>query len=376
MKIGIDGIPLAQVKTGVGHYTHEIARGIAMAHANDEVQVVSHLPFEPSATSGDLANLSFIHEPVNSATKHWWTLGLPLYIRRNSIDLFHGTNYDIPVWGGRPTVLTIHDLSLFLFPETHEARRVARAKRRLPVMARRATRIIVPTNSVRNEVSEHLKIDQTKIVVVEEAPRRCFHPVTRDEAEPTLKRLQVEEPFILYVGAIEPRKNLITLVKAFEEIYRTTELRPQLIVAGPTGWLADDLFRYVEQSPVKGRMLLTGYLGDEDLRALYSTCSVMSFPALYEGAGLPPLEAMACGAPVVTSDARAVVEMVGDGARVVGAMDEFALATSLVELLTNDAARRDLVERGTRRAAEFSWERAAKQTYEIYLEAVNNHQRT
>ena len=375
MKIGIDGIPLAQVKTGVGHYTHEIARGVAIAHPNDTVQIVSHLPFEPSAIGAESPNLSFIHEPVNAATKHWWTLGLPLYIRRNSIDLFHGTNYDIPVWGGRTTVLTIHDLSLLLFPETHEESRVARAKRRLPLMARRATRIIVPTHSVLSEVSELLKVDQAKIAVVQEAPRRCFRPVTRDEAEPTLKRLQVEDRFILYVGAIEPRKNLITLVKAFEEIYRTTALRPQLVVAGPTGWLSDDLFRYVEQSSVKQRILLTGYLGDEDLRALYSSCSVMSFPALYEGAGLPPLEAMACRAPVITSDARAVVEMVGDGARVVGAKDELALAACVVELLTDDAARRDLVERGVRRAAEFSWERAAKQTYDIYLEAVNTHRR-
>jgi glycosyltransferase involved in cell wall biosynthesis len=372
MKIGIDGIPLAQVKTGVGHYTFEIAREVSLAHRSDQIQVVSHLPFEPSAIASNSDNLSFIHERVNSATKHWWTIGLPLYIRRNSIDLFHGTNDDIPVWGGRPTVLTIHDLSLLLFPETHETNRVNRAKRRLPVMASRANRIIVPTESVRSEVVEHLNVGENKIAVIAEAPRRFFRPLSRFDAEPTLKRLKIEEQFLLYVGAIEPRKNLITLVRALEEIYLATELRPQLIIAGPKGWLSDALFNYVEQSPVKERLLLTGYLGDDDLRALYSACAVMSFPALYEGAGLPPLEAMACGAPVVTSDARAVVEMVGDGARVVAAKDARALAANLIELLTHESARSELSERGLRRVKEMSWQRAAEKTYDVYLDAIHN----
>jgi glycosyltransferase involved in cell wall biosynthesis len=375
MKIGIDGIPLAQVKTGIGHYTFEIAHCLSAGHESDQFQLVSHLPFEPGAINTDTnpENLKFIHAPVNAATKHWWTIGLPLYLRRHSLDLFHGTNYDIPVWGGRPTVLTIHDLSLLLFPETHEERRVNRAKRRLPVMARLATKIIVPTESVRSEVMEHLKMDPNKIVVVAEAPRRCFQPIPREAAESILRRLGVEDSFILYVGAIEPRKNLITLVKAFEEIYRTSQLRPQLVIAGPRGWLSDELFHYFAQSAVKDRLLLTGYLGDEELRALYSTCAVMNFPALYEGAGLPPLEAMACGAPVVTSDARAVVEMVGDGARVVAAKDEQALASALVELLTDAPVRLELAQRGIRRAGQFTWERAAEKTYEVYLEAIEKH---
>src|SRR6476659_5558245 len=124
MKIGIDGIPLSQPKTGVGHYTFEIASGVAAAYPNDEFQVVSQIPFAPGAISLELKNLEFIHQPVNEVTKHWWTIGLPRYIARHSIDLFHGTNYDVPVWGSVPTVLTIHDLSLLLFPETHEERRV------------------------------------------------------------------------------------------------------------------------------------------------------------------------------------------------------------------------------------------------------------
>ncbi len=370
MKIGIDGLPLGVTKTGVGHYTAEIAYGVAAQNPGDDFQLLSHLPFPLNIESTAPGNLSLIHAPTNALTRHWWTIGLRQYIHRNGIELFHGTNYDIPVWGGIPTVLTIHDLSLLLFPETHEVRRVRRARRRLPLMARRATRIIVPTESVRGEVSEHLSVKPEKVVAIPEAPRRCFKPIGRAETINTLSRLGIEESFILYVGAIEPRKNLLTLMKAFEEIYKTSSLRPQLVIAGPNGWLSEELFQYVEQSTIKERILFAGYLHDEDLRALYNACAVMSFPALYEGAGLPPLEAMACGAPVITSDARAVVEMVADGAITVPAKDHLELAKQIVNVMTNADLRKNLTERGLRRSAQFSWERAAAATYETYTDAL------
>jgi glycosyltransferase involved in cell wall biosynthesis len=376
MKIGVDGIPLGGIKTGVGHYTFELAQQLARAEPDDELQVVSHIPFHPPAienVSAQLRNLKFISEPVNVLTKHWWTIGLPLYLRRNSLDLFHGTNYDVPVWGGIPTVLTIHDLSLFLYPETHEQRRVRRARRRLPLMARLATAIIVPTRSVKNETCEHLSVSPEKVFVVHEAPRRCFRPMDPQQARETRTRLGVEDIFILYVGTIEPRKNLPTLVRAFEEIYVNTELRPQLVIAGNKGWLTEELFAHLAQSNVRDRILMTGYLGDDDLRALYSTCAVMNYPALYEGAGLPPLEAMACGAAVITTSAAAIAEMVGDGARLVAPKDHRALAKNIVELLTDPSARQSLSALGQKRAAEFTWERTALATHDIYLDAITRH---
>ena len=373
MIIGIDGAPLGQIKTGVGHYTFEIARGVATAEPQENFRVISHLQFTADGFEDTPPNLEFVQAPVNAFTKHWWTIGLPRYIRQNSIKLFHGTNYDIPVWGGCATVLSIHDLSALLYPETHVARRVWRTRRRLPLMARKATRIIVPTESVKSEVCEYLRIDPVKVETIRYAPRRCFHPVTKSAAQETLKRLNVEDSFILYVGAIEPRKNLLTLVRAFEEIYKNTELRPELVIAGPTGWLSEELFRYVQNSPVQQRILVTGYLSDEDLRALYSTCTVMCYPAVYEGAGLPPLEAMACGAPVITSDARAIAEMVGDAACLVPAKDYQELASQIVHVVTDAKVRSSLIQRGLLRAGAFSWERTAEATYVLYQRALIAH---
>lgn len=370
VRIGIDGIPLAEPKTGVGHYTFEIAVEVARQSPSDSFEVLSHLPF--SDLDPAPANLGFIQLPVNSATKHWWTIGLPLYIRRARFDLFHGTNYDVPVWGGCPTVLTIHDLSQLLFPQTHEERRVKRARRRLPVMSRRATVIITPTQAVKSEVCEHLRIARDKVVVVNEAPRRSFQPMPLAQASATVQRLGIDDEFILYVGTIEPRKNLITLIRAFEEILRSTTLRPQLVIAGKKGWLNEELFAYIDSAKLGDRLCFTGYLGDDELRALYSACRVMVYPALYEGAGLPTLEAMACGAAVITTDTPAIVEMVGDKARLFSPADFRALAQQIVELLTSPGARQSLSRAGIEHAARFTWERAAKETLKIYREITGD----
>src|ERR1051325_5013052 len=195
VRIGIDGIPLAEPKTGVGHYTFEIAVELARQSPSDSFEILSHLPFYDLSPAP--ANLSFIKQPVNQATRHWWTIGLPLYIKRAQLDLFHGTNYDVPVWGGCPTVLTIHDLSQLLLPATHEKRRVSRARRRLPVMSRRATMIITPPEAVKSEVCEHLRVPPSKVVVVNEAPRRVFQPLPPKQASATVRRLGLNDEFVL-----------------------------------------------------------------------------------------------------------------------------------------------------------------------------------
>jgi glycosyltransferase involved in cell wall biosynthesis len=223
---------------------------------------------------------------------------------------------------------------------------------------------------VKSEVCEHLRIHADKVIVVNEAPRRSFQLMPLEQASKTVRRLGLDEDFILYVGTIEPRKNLITLVKAFEEVLRSTNLRPQLVIAGKKGWLTDELFTYIESAKLGDRIHLTGYLGDDELRALYSACGVMVYPALYEGAGLPTLEAMACGAPVITTNTPAISEMVGDKARLFSPTDFRALAQHVVELLTTPAARESMSRAGIHHAARFSWERAARETLEIYQKAL------
>jgi glycosyltransferase involved in cell wall biosynthesis len=368
MRIGIDGIPLATLKTGIGHYTLELARGVAQLAPENDFQLVAPVPLElETHADGNLPrNLRSVHAPTNALRRRWWTIGLPLYVRQNRLDLFHGTNYNVPLWQRCPTVVTVHDLSLLLHPDTHREDLVLRARKRLPTMTRIAAHVITDSESVRTEIREHLGVPADKITAVPLAPRRMFRPVPEPEAREILRRLGVEDEFVLFVGTVEPRKNLLTLVQAFDEMLRATDQRPQLVIAGQKGWLTDKLYEYVEQSTLRDRIMFTGYLSDEDLRALYSSCRVSVYPSLYEGFGLPPLEAMACGAPVITSRIPVMMETSAGAARLVAPTDVEELAAALVELLTDEGERNELSAAGLRRAAEYTWERTAQQTLDVY----------
>ncbi|HEX2269891.1 MAG TPA: glycosyltransferase family 1 protein [Pyrinomonadaceae bacterium] len=365
MRIGLDGMPLAQLKTGVGTYTFELARALAAQAPQDDFELVSPRPFEPSAAGEHKpANLSLVHSKPNLWQRRWWSLGLPAYIRRASLALFHGTNFEVPLRGNCPTVVTIHDLSLLLHSSTHEARAVLRGRLRLPRMARKATLIITDAEAVRREICEHLDVPAEKVFAIPLAPQPAFVPMPPETTLETRRRLGVDDEFVLFTGTVEPRKNLSTLIRAFEEVLRTTGLRPQLVIAGRAGWKQSDLLKNLMD---KDRVRLTGYISDADLSALYSSCRAFVYPSIYEGFGLPPLEAMACGAPVIAS---AVPSVTPDVARVIEPMDVGALARSIVELLRDAQARRQLSERGLEHAAKFSWVQTAMLTREVYKEAL------
>jgi glycosyltransferase involved in cell wall biosynthesis len=374
MRIGIDGLPLSEPKTGVGHYTFELASALALGSPSDEFELVSPLPFLPVPESESErhwpTNLRATHAQVGLLNRRWFLFGLPRYIKGHQLALFHGTNYEVPLFKSCPTVLTIHDLSLLLHPETHERARVRRARRRLPLMTRAATLIVTPTESVRNEVCTHLSVERERVVAVPEAPRHVFQRKGAEQTKDARKRLGIEDDFLLFVGTIEPRKNLKALVRAFREVLRETTARLQLVIAGKTGWLTDALFAEVRDAGLSERVVFTGYLPDDDLCALYSSCRAFVYPSLYEGFGLPPLEAMACGAPVIASRIESISEVVGSAALLVAPTDTPALAQSIIGLLRDAELQRVMAEKGMRRAAAFSWQRTAQLMREVYDEAL------
>src|ERR1044072_238031 len=192
MNIALDGMPLASPLTGVGHYTAQLARNLPVLAPSDSFTFIS---------------------PNGVLKRRWWSLGLPLHLLRNSFDLFHGTNYEIPFWSRRPTVVTIHDLSLLLQAGVHRDDLAARSHWRLPYMASKASRVITPSNSVKKELCDAVDIRPDKVVVRPEAPRPVFQ---RREDPQLLWRLGIEGDFLLFVGTIEPLKNLRRLVAAFE----------------------------------------------------------------------------------------------------------------------------------------------------------------
>jgi len=236
-------------------------------------------------------------------------------------------------------------------------------------MADAATLVITPTKSVREEVCEHLGIAREKVFVVPEAARRVFQPMPAVEAAVTRRRLGIGDDFLLFVGTIEPRKGLETLLRAFEQIAEDNKTL-QLVVAGRRGWLFQSLLKEIRESKFSDRIRLTGYLDDEDLRALYSSCRVFVYPSIYEGFGLPPLEAMACGGPVIASRVTAVVEVCGEAALLIEPRSVSSLIIGINKLLDDEKLRSQLVAAGRRRAAQASWSQTAELTRAVYEEAI------
>ena len=374
MRVGLDGYPLAEPRTGVGHYTLELARALALIAPSDQFELVSPVPFSSSALEeinhANLSNLRAVHLKTSRIRGHWWAVGLPLYVTKARFDLFHGTNFEVPFWNRR-SVVTIHDLSALLHREKHRDSLARRARLRLPIVAKLARKIITPTESVKREVCEHLRVKANKVIAIPSAARQSFRPVPSEQTVETRKRLAIEDDFLLFVGTLEPRKNLLTLLKAFDQIVRQTSLRPQLVIAGGEGWLMDETFLFIKDSGIGDRLRLTGYLGDDELRALYSACRIFIYPSLYEGFGLPPLEAMACGAPVIAGRVPALREVLGNAARLVDPLSVEALAGSIVDLIENDEERRRLASSGPQHAARFSWEQTARLTLNVYRDVMS-----
>src|SRR5262245_32371840 len=375
MRIALDGYPLSEPRTGVGHYTFELAHALALAHPADQFELVSPRPFEGTVAGlTAISNLSFIKAKSSSIRGHWWSVGLPLYAKRASWDLFHGTNFELPLWNRRKTVLTIHDLSALRYPELHRPRLARRARLRLPLAARLAAAIITPTEAVKQEVCAQFHFrSPNKVTAIHEAPRALFQPMPHRESAEVRRRLGIEDEFLLFVGTLEPRKNLLTLLKAFVEILRHTSLRPQLVVAGGEGWLMDETFSFVKESLINEHLRLTGYLEDADLRALYSSCRAFIYPSLYEGFGLPPLEAMACGAPVVASRIPALQETLDDAAILIEPLDVEGLVKAIIGLLQHDEHCREVSVAGLTRVERFSWARTAQLTYEVYRKVLTGN---
>jgi glycosyltransferase involved in cell wall biosynthesis len=371
MRIGLDGYPLSEPRTGVGHYTLELARALAVAHPGDQFELVSPKPFAESVGERKLvSNLRFIKAKSSWIRGHWWSVGLPLYAKRAALDLFHGTNFELPLWNRRRTVLTIHDLSALRYPELHRPRMARRARVRLPLAAKLARAIITPTEAVKFEVCDQFRLKPDKVSAIHEAPRSLFRPLHREETIEIRKRLGIEDQFLLFVGTLEPRKNLLTLLKAFDQIFRHTSWRPQLVVAGGEGWLMDETFSFMKESGINEHLRLVGYLNDDELRALYSSCKAFIYPSLYEGFGLPPLEAMACGAPVVASRIPALQETLRDAAILIEPVDIDGLAKAIIDILENEEGCRAMSSIGLKHVAQFSWEKAATLTYEVYKQVI------
>src|SRR4030095_13534845 len=300
---------------------------------------------------------------------------VPVYLTyelfRRPVDVLH-VQYTAPPFCRVPVVVTIHDLAFERMPETFTRRGSFQLKLTVRRTAKKAARIATVSEYSRQDLLDIYKLPPEKVVVTYNGVESSFtpQPSVPNEAEGVRRRFGVSRDFLLAVGSLQPRKNLVRLIRAYARLRSEREdFRSQLVIVGRKLWLASAIFDEVKRQRWADDVILTGYVADEDLPALYRAARAFVYPSLFEGFGLPPLEAMACGTPVVTSDVSSLPEITGDAALLIDPNDERALANALIEVVNNARLRAELREKGIAQAKKFTWRDAAEKTLRLYQEA-------
>jgi glycosyltransferase involved in cell wall biosynthesis len=372
VRVLVDATALPTNRGGVGRYLDSLLAALAgPAGSGAEVVVAT----KPADRAGYAAlGLEVVSGPRlldrRPVRLGWEQTGLLGLVRRVRPDVLHSPHYTQPLLARLPTVVTVHDATFFTDPELHSAVKARFFRAATRWAARRATRLIVPSEATRQELAERAHLPVGKVTV---APlgvdRAAFHPPTAEDVARLRRRLDLgDRPFVAFLGTIEPRKNVSALVRGWAMAVQDLPDPPALVVAGGRGW-DDTVDAAVAAVPDRLRVIRPGYLALADLPALLGGAAVVAYPSLGEGFGLPVLEAMACGATVLTTRRLALPEVGGDAVAYTEP-DDAAIAAALRELLADDATRTLLGKAAEVRAAQFTWERCAERHVAAYRAAA------
>lgn len=367
--IGFDARPLLSRKTGIGFYVWHLLDALArLPHDCRFLLYTTNRMALPPAVARD-PRFTVRQMPKMPGTLAAQTV-VPLDLAARGADLFHGTNYAAPLASTCPILLTVHDLTTLSMPAAHRwLNRAGHAI--LPVLVGRARMIITDAASTRRELLARWPLDPDRVTAVHLAPGPRFtRPVSDAERRRVRRWYDLPERYILFVGTLEPRKNLAGLFRAFAAARQSADLAHHLVLVGGMGWGLGETMRLPEALGIRDRVRLLGYVPERDLPGLYAQAEMLVYPSLHEGFGLPPLEAMAVGTAVVTSNCSSLPEVVGEAAIQVDPTDDAAIAEALVRLAADKALRRRLARDGRERAARFTWEKTARETLRVYARAL------
>lgn len=368
MRIGIDARMVYYTQAGISQYTQRLIRALAEIDQDNEYLVIQNWrDREPLSLNHNFKRVSFI-SPAHHRLEQWFLrFELPLL----DLDVLHSPDFIPPFRRNCKSVITVHDLAFLLYPQflTEDS---AHYYGQIDQAVLHTDHIIAVSQNTKEDIIRLLGVPEDKITVIYEAASPIYRPVEdKKELRRVREKYHIAGDFILFVSTIEPRKNLPTLLRAFRQLLDDYKPEVQLVIAGRRGWLFEDVFSLVDELKLSEDVLFLGRVPVEDLPPLYTAARLFAYPSTYEGFGLPPLEAMACGTPVVVSNVSSLPEVVGDAALMVAPDDIPGLTVALWRGLTDEAQRAELIAKGFRRAKCFSWEKTARQTLAVYQRLVS-----
>jgi glycosyltransferase involved in cell wall biosynthesis len=367
MRVGIDARLVYYSQAGIGQYILHLVDGLSKVDTQNEYVLLQSRKDDTTILERPNFRRVSLWTPSHHRLERY---SMNVELVRLGLDVLHSPDFIPPHRPSCRSVITVHDLGFLLYPHflTKES---ARYYGHIDQAVRWTDHIISVSESTKRDTVQHLGVPEDKITVVHEAANPIFRPIDRNQArEEVRNRHGVDGPYILFVSTIEPRKNVPTLIRAVWQLMESYKEEVHLVLAGGKGWLFEDAFAVVEALKMDRRVHFVGRVSSEDLLSLYNAAELLAHPAFYEGFGLPPLEAMACGLPVVVSNVASLPEVVGDAGLLVDPHNVDELTVAMWRVLTEDKLRHEMREKGLRQAGRFSWERAARETLDIYRLAV------
>lgn len=365
MKICIDIQSIITSPAGVGRYTYQLVKALAGQELPPEMEInLSYFDFKRRYDGSPVAYDKFAAKGIRWMPGRFYNYLWkkfhfpPLNWLLGNYDVYHFTNFALPPMSRGKFVVSVHDLGFVRYPQYIEPKNLAFLRAELPRSLRRADRIITISKFTKQELMELFRVPEEKIAVtymgMDERFRRMEDPEVR-------KRYNLPPLYVLHVGTLEPRKNIEGLLRAFR-LCRLADYK--LVLAGGRGWLYGEIFRLVKELNLAERVMFLGYVQEEDLPAIYSMARLFVFPSFYEGFGMPPIEAMACGVPVVAARGSSLSEVLADAVRFIDPYQPEDIAAGIEDCLRN---REIYISKGKEKVKQYSWARTARETLNVYL---------
>ncbi len=373
MRIGIDATAVPPKPMGAGLYIIYLIRELGKLDSPYEFVVFSQDYLRPyfEHLGSDKIQIVWLRNMHPALRLIWEQTIFPTWASKMELDLLHSPHYTMPLSLSIPVVVTFHDMIFFIHPEKHTLPKRYFFPWMIRQSSRRAKRILTDSENTRQDAIRLLNIAPEKISTVHLGYQDNFREIKdQDLLKAIRSKYHLPEKFIFYAGAIEPRKNVPLLLTVFEKLAQQN-FPHHLVLAGGLGWQYEDVLEQIDTMPIRDRIHRVGHVPYTDLPAFYNLAEIFVYPSVYEGFGLPPLEGMACGTPVITSNISSMPEFVGDAGILVPPNDEVALYQAIRQVLEDETIRQRLVIAGPRRAANFTWKHTAEKTLKIYEQALS-----